>query len=181
VAERLLSGEAFARSENDYDWLGPGVYFWQSNPLRALQYAEERRRRDRASWESAVIGAVIDPGLCLDLATTIGIDHIRAAHQVLVDTYAAGGWELPRNSGGKDRLVRRLDCAAVGTLHDVRRANSEPPIDTIFGVFIEGEPAYPSAGFFEKTHIQVCVCNPHCIRGVFRVPPNDLARQTGAA
>ncbi len=29
VAERLLRGEPFRKSENDYDWLGAGVYFWE--------------------------------------------------------------------------------------------------------------------------------------------------------
>jgi hypothetical protein len=35
VATRLIEGEPFKASENDYDWLGPGIYFWESNPQRA--------------------------------------------------------------------------------------------------------------------------------------------------
>lgn len=26
-------------SDNDYDWLGPGIYFWENNPKRAIDYA----------------------------------------------------------------------------------------------------------------------------------------------
>lgn len=37
------------------------------------------------------------------------------------------------------------------------------------GVFVEGEPIYPGAGFDAKTHVQICVCDPACIKGVFRV------------
>lgn len=29
VAERLLRGEQFKKSQNDHDWLGEGVYFWE--------------------------------------------------------------------------------------------------------------------------------------------------------
>jgi hypothetical protein len=35
VGKRLLSGEKSNSSDNDFDWLGPGIYSWQSNPLRA--------------------------------------------------------------------------------------------------------------------------------------------------
>jgi hypothetical protein len=28
VADRLLAGEPFRKSRNDFDWLGEGVYFW---------------------------------------------------------------------------------------------------------------------------------------------------------
>jgi hypothetical protein len=28
TAERLLRGEPFKKSQNDYDWLGSGIYFW---------------------------------------------------------------------------------------------------------------------------------------------------------
>ena len=54
------------------------------------------------------------------------------------------------------------------------RAPGPEPIDTIKAVFIEGPPIYPTAGFYEKTHTQIVVCNPECIRGVFRVAKDHL-------
>lgn len=39
--------------------------------------------------------------------------------------------------------------------------------DSVRGVFWEGKPLYPNAGFAEKNHIQICVCNPNCIKGYF--------------
>lgn len=33
--------------------------------------------------------------------------------------------------------------------------------------FCEGQELYPNAGFREKNHIQICVCNPNCIKGYF--------------
>jgi hypothetical protein len=45
IAEKLLGGTPFQASENDYDWLGPGIYFWEANPLRGLEYASEAIKR----------------------------------------------------------------------------------------------------------------------------------------
>lgn len=41
------------------------------------------------------------------------------------------------------------------------------PFDSIRGVFTEGKAIYPKAGFVEKTHIQLCIINPNCIKGYF--------------
>jgi len=38
-ARLLLQGDSFHASENPYDWLGKGVYFWESDPVRAYQWA----------------------------------------------------------------------------------------------------------------------------------------------
>lgn len=175
VAEQLFSGrEVFKASDNDYDWLGPGIYFWLANPRRALKFAEEKRKREKARWKPAVVGAAIDPGLCLDLSTESGVIELRAAYELLKATFATAGRELPSNSGGLDMMLRRLDCAVVQQLHAIRREADAPPVDTVRGIFIEGEPIYPGAGLRDKTHIQICVCNPQAIRGVFRVPPTDM-------
>ena len=47
-------------------------------------------------------------------------------------------------------------------------------IASVRGAFVEGEPVYEGAGFREKTHIQICVCNTFNIKGVFRVPEEQL-------
>lgn len=71
TAERLLDGEPFKQSRNVYDWLGKGVYFWEANPLRALQFAKEQlERRGGKRAKPGIVGAVIDLGLCLDLTTS---------------------------------------------------------------------------------------------------------------
>ena len=45
IGEKLLGGTPFKASQNDYDWLGPGIYFWEANPIRGLDYAREAMRR----------------------------------------------------------------------------------------------------------------------------------------
>jgi hypothetical protein len=169
VAESVLAGQAFMFSRNDYDCLGPGVYFWQSNPERALQFATEKQKRDKASWKPALVGAVIDLGLCLDLTTQTAIEHIKSAHSALARVAGQSGVEIPSNYGGKDLLLRKLDCAVVSFLHDIRESAGHEPIDTVSGIFVEGRPVYENSGFYEKTHVQLCVRNPAMIKGVFRV------------
>jgi hypothetical protein len=171
--ERLLKGEPFKRSNNDYDWLGPGIYFWEANPLRGLDFARDARKRNPSRIKTPfVVGAVVSLDLCLDLTTSAGIAQVRAAHKSLVKLATAGGLQLPKNTGGG--LLRRLDQAVIQMLHTIRKDRGEQAIDTIKGVFVEGEPAYKGSGFFEKTHIQVAVCNSSCIKGVFRVPEDQL-------
>jgi hypothetical protein len=173
VGERLLAGAAFKPSNNDYDWLGPGIYFWEANPLRGLEFAEEASRRRTSNISKPfVIGAVIELGLCRDLTTSSGLDWVRIAYQSLIDVTHAAALDLPSNS--RDELRRNLDCAVVRRLHTILETQNLPAIDTLKGVFTEGEPAYPGAGFREKTHIQIVVRSPRCIKGVFRVPQDQL-------
>jgi hypothetical protein len=173
VGERLLAGKAFKPSNNDYDWLGPGIYFWEANPVRGLEFAEEASKRKTSNISKPfVIGAVIELALCLDLTTSSALDWVRIAYESLVDVTRAAGLDLPSNS--KDELRRNLDCAVVRRLHTILETQKLPAIDTIKGVFTEGEPVYPGAGFREKTHIQIAVRNPRCIKGVFRVPQDQL-------
>ena len=169
VGERLVSGEAFKKSDNEYDWLGPGIYFWENNTARALEFANEQMNRQGSRIKDPfVVGAVIDLGACLDLTTKLGIDLVRIAHGVLVDEFRKSGSALPANS--KDRMRHKLDCAVIRRAHFIAASSVEiGPIQTVKGVFLEGGPAYDGADFYEKTHIQIAVCDPSCIKGVFHV------------
>jgi hypothetical protein len=169
VGEQLLRGKPFLPSNNEFDWLGPGIYFWESNPQRGLDFARETAlRKPNLIKDPFVVGAVLDLGLCLDLTTSTGIEWVRIAYDSLVKSAAAGGVALPRNS--PDRLRRNLDCAVIRHLHSILEAESLPSVDSVKGVFTEGKPLYPDSGFDEKTHIQIVVRNPRCIKGVFRAP-----------
>lgn len=177
VARRLVAGANFNQSQNDYDWLGDGIYFWEANPRRGIEFAREVMAREGARGRirrPAVVGAIIDLRLCLDLSTSAGTDEVRQAHKSFAAAVASAGEPLPGNRGGDDMLLRNLDRAVIEHLHEVRRRRALPPIDTVRGFYFEGERLYPGAGFFEKTHVQICVREPDCVHGVFRVPVADL-------
>ena len=168
VGEALLAGAAFEESKNAYDWLGRGAYFWEANPQRGLAFAEELRRRKPGKInDPAVVGAVIDLGVCLDLTTQSGIQQVRGAYDQLAEMSGDSGYELPKN--GPDLLRRNLDCAVINWLHTMRKDAGENPVDTVRGVFVEGKPVFPESGFYAKTHIQIAVRNAKSIKGVFRV------------
>ena len=171
TGERILKNEPFLPSENDYDWLGSGIYFWETNPDRALDWA---RQVGSGKSEPFVVGAVIDPGFCLDMISSNGIASVEDIYAEFVEVILASGGRMPENTGGTDHLNRKLDCAVLNFLHIARRRSNEPAFDTIRGIFIEGAPIYPNSGFRRKTHTQICVRNQDTIKGVFRVPPHHF-------
>lgn len=83
--------------------------------------------------------------------------------------------EMPKNTGKtEDLLLRKLDCAVIEHLHDRMRhrrmdgtSEGVEPFDTVRGLFSEGKRIYPNAGIREKTHVQIGVRNPNCIKGYF--------------
>jgi len=173
LVEDVISGRDMLRaSENDYDWLGNGIYFWENDPVRALEYArllQENPTRSRAKIsEPAVIGAVLDPGNCLNLMESSSLRLLRDTYDSLNELLSASGVAMRVNSApsgsSQDLLLRRLDCSVIEYLH---RKNTGRDFDTVRGLFFEGEDLYPNAGFKTKNHIQVCVRNPNCIKGFF--------------
>jgi hypothetical protein len=127
-------------------------------------------RRGAKIKRPAVVGAIIDLGDCLDLMTQVGVDMVRAAYRSLSAMLAGAGEVMPRN---QDRLRRQLDCAVIRHLHAIYDHQGDR-LDSVRGVFVEGREVYPGSGFDEKTHIQIAVRNPDCIKGVFRVPDAHL-------
>lgn len=180
LAERVFAGKVSLQpSHNDYDWLGDGIYFWEHNAQRAFEYAEDVAARPRHAGHSirtpAVVGAVIDLGLCLNLLDSRFTGMVRDAHERLVRASAVVGVNVPENRGGADLLNRRLDCAVIRMLHEYRNDIKESPFDSIRAAFVEGDPIYAGAGFAAKTHIQICVRDLRCIKGYFR-PLDDSGK-----
>lgn len=159
----LYKHEPLAQSQNRYDWLGHGIYFWENSYQRAFEWA--------ARYEHpAVIGAIIDLGYCLNLTDYYSTQILQNGYQNLVDDCRLLGLELPKNKNtknSKDWLLRDLDCAVIEHVHSFNRQNNFPAYDSVRGIFTEGKPAFPGAGFKEKTHVQLCIINPNCIKGYF--------------
>lgn len=174
VAERLLKNQAFKPSQNNYDWLGEGVYFWEANPLRGVEFAAEASTRKGSKIKrAAVVGAVIDLGYCLDLTTSLGLQQVKTAYERLKEVSELAGKSLPLNRS--DGLRRNLDCAVINYLHRLTAGEKKPAFDSVKALFVEGSELYPGSGLREKNHIQIAIRNLDCIKGVFRVPDSQLA------
>lgn len=172
VVEKVLLGkESLKKSENAHDWLGHGIYFWENSPSRALEFATYLKENPTYSKtpikHPAVLGAVINLGFTLDLTDFKSLQLVKESYGVLLaDTTIPLPENLPAKRGN-ELLVRKLDCAVIETLHTVRSETKMPAFDSLRGVFWEGGELYPTAGFREKDHIQLCVRNPNCIKGFF--------------
>jgi hypothetical protein len=175
TAQVLLGGSTFNLTNNKYDWLGSGAYFWEGDVTRAYDWAKEFKEEKYAS----VVGAVIELGNCLDLTMLRGTIAVGAAYDDFVSYMERSGEQLPQNENPKDRLpvnltLRFLDRAVITHLHGNMKAAGIRDYDTLRALFREGDALYPGAGFWKKTHVQLAVRNIENIRGIFRVPVHEL-------
>ena len=166
VMEQLV----MKKSENDYDWLGHGGYFWENNEERALQFAYEQATRNKIQTP-AVLGAIIDLGNCFDLLNAKYLRMLREiGYKELLEYSKSVGLPMLENQRvgmSGDLLFRKLDCAVIESLHASFEEKGLSPFDSVRGVFWEGNDLYPGAGMKEKNHIQICIRNIDCIKGFF--------------
>ena len=183
VRDKLLNNpDEIVISQRPYDWLGHGMYFWENNYERAMQWAEDKKRRG-AIATPAIIGAVLQLGHCCDLTDSKFIRTVVDAYQKMADEAEITGKELPRNRDlphdkHKDRLLRDLDCATIEFMHKLQQSYFRNDIltlgfsnlklfDSTRGVFTEGGPAFAGSDIMAKTHTQLCIRNFNCIQGFF--------------
>lgn len=166
-AKNIIDTGVFDISAKQSEWLGHGVYFWENDPVRALEWAK-KRNPDVPEKDLCVVGALIDSARCLDLSTRIGVIHLKAAYELLVQNSKTAGTTLPKNTGGDLEKNRALDCNVINTLFDAMK-NSNNVVAAVKSPFFEGEAAYEGGFFYEETHTQICVNNQSCIFAVFYV------------
>lgn len=166
VADDILAGKSEVRSStNSYDWLGSGAYFWENNPARALSWANLLARTDSKKIKTpAVIGAIIDPGNCLDLAEESSLELVRSAFALFENLSHIAHLPLPENEAGykgdHDLVKRHLDCAVLNFLHQSRAAQGLAAYHTVRAPFFEGGELFTGSKLRDKTHVQWCVRDP---------------------
>jgi len=181
----VQQGNHLSKSANKYDWLGNGIYFWEGSYERAYLWAKNNSKVS----EPSVIGAFIRLGNCLDLLDAAKIDYLKLGYEILEKEVASLGKALPRNTSVRNGISfnRELDCEVIERIHlfnnaviadslnlpdfegeDKKLIQRHPNfIDSVRGMFPEGDEVYPGAGFLSQNHIQLCVVNPNCIIGYF--------------
>lgn len=180
----LYEHEKMTPSCNDYDWLGHGIYFWENSYSRAQEWAVamceryNKKHPEEEPKKPAVIGAVISLGHCLDLSDYGSATIMKTGYDILKYELSLQGKEMPENrnvKGNTDLLYRYLDCAVIERMHGYNEEQHARGFDSVRGVFLEGKPVYEGAGVLEKTHVQLCVVNPNCIKGYFKPLEPDTA------
>ncbi|MEO6229634.1 MAG: hypothetical protein ABJB11_04490 [Ferruginibacter sp.] len=161
-------------SQNKWDWLGPGIYFWEQNPSRALQYVKDcANKKQYFAGEIKtpfVIGAIIELGHCLNLVDPASAPIIREAHELFEKSTIEAGKKMPVNNGAN----RPLDCAVIKSVHATAKRNNRPPYQTIRSPFHEGDFVYPTSNFTENLHIEICVIDADMIKGYFLPIPHNI-------
>lgn len=104
-----------------------------------MEWAEQNSRREGASIKKpGVLGAVFDLGKCLDLTDSECLNQLIVPYETLVKTIELSGIPLPHNEDPVpkgDRILRKLDCAVIETLHELTRDAGLPAYDSVKGVF----------------------------------------------
>jgi hypothetical protein len=154
-----VSVDEWKSSENEYDWLGHGIYFWEHSPERARRWA---------GGDGIVVGAVIQLGHCLDLTDLQFTSLLKQSYVDLETDYRSKGLTLPKNTGS-DLKLRKLDCLVINSLSP----SILDDVHAVRGAFEEGDEAFPGAALKMQTHIKIAVRNRQCILGVFRPTPSE--------
>lgn len=173
----LYHHDSLLPSNNSYDWLGNGIYFWENSLARAEEWAESycnrynKKHPNEPKKVPAVIGAVISLGHCLDLTDYASAEILKTGYEILSTELSNIGKAMPINKnikGNNDIILRELDCAVIQRIHQYNIDEHKRCYDSVRGVFIEGTPVYDNSGIMEKTHTQICIVNPNCIKGYFK-------------
>lgn len=177
IADKVLAGKgSLSASENPYDWLGKGIYFWEHGPARALRWAEEvHKRKPERIRKPAVIGAVLQLGVCFDLADVEHTHYLRELYPVFCDFLQSQNQPIPENKGiagdQRDLVLRFRDCAMLNWAIPLLEQDRGVRVQTVRCLFTEGSAAFEGSGIREKSHVQIAVRDPECILGYFR--PTD--------
>jgi hypothetical protein len=162
-ADRLVAGEDFEASDQDDEWFGKGIYFWEHAFKQAWWWAKVHKKYA----VPAVIGAVIRLGNCFDLLDPGNVLVLREFYNKMVEDMKANGITLPQNV----QTHRMLDCAIFNYMYsDCEQAGK--PLDSARAVYVPTSPLKricKGSWISEETHIQICVRNPKSILAVWHV------------
>jgi hypothetical protein len=154
----LRSG--FEASDNDYDWLGKGIYFFQDAPQRAWEWATERYSNP------AVIGASIEMHRFIDLLDIGWFEILNQSYRLFVDEHLRTGRRIPSQSRASG--AHWLDCALINyAIEEVIGVGDNHNIYGVRAAFVEGAPVFENSALFNRAHVQIGVRNPSAIKHIW--------------
>jgi hypothetical protein len=151
----------FKPSENAFDWLGTGIYFFEENEERARAWARRLHPHD-----PEVVGAVLNLAGVLDLTEQGALDGLKETAATIENAYAAlgRGKEMPRNRADGRRY---FDCMLLDA-YCVIAEKDGARFPVVRGLFEEGAPIHPASGIRDLTHSQLAVRDARAILGLWR-------------
>lgn len=185
VRDDLVSGKlgTLEFSKNSYDWLGDGIYFFESDAGRAARFASasannpEKKYSARPIVTPAVVGALLRVSWCLDMTTQEGLSIYKETHSELTQL----GITLPVNQqadiNDKEVILRNLDRFVINAAA-AKAEEDGRPYEMVRGAFPQGGPIVASSAFRNDSHIQLALRNSSCVLGWFLCPGEKMLSQT---
>jgi hypothetical protein len=159
---KSILANGFRMSDNNYDWLGTGIYFFQDAPLRANQWAIQQH-----PTEPAVICARLRLENCIDLFDVGWQPILKAVYNDFVGEYQSDGQPLPAQNPENSK-AHRLDCAFLNYSVDFL-ATLGQTVESMRASFVEGDRLFPDSAIFDLAHVQVAIRNPKLIQNLYLV------------
>lgn len=149
-AQKILD-EDFRPSENSWEWLGHGVYFWQDAPDRAFGWAKEWHSRSGYEGPIAVVAARIQLFDFVDLLDQTGMR--------LVKDFASA---LQRKIANEERSltneypIHRLDCELFNSVTTMLLSEGIE-VRGYRAACVEGDPITEGSPIYDRSHVQLAV------------------------
>ncbi|WP_431258953.1 hypothetical protein ACQ86G_01270 [Roseateles chitinivorans] len=179
VRDRLVKGHLprLTPSSNRYDWLGEGVYFFEGDAQRAMEFAEaaclqsSKLLSARPIVTPSVAGVILCVWRCWDMTTVGGRQDYLEAHDELRKVVSATGRSMPINRSAdaldEETLIRGLDCAVFNMGPEMREREGLGPVQLLRAAFYQGRPILDGSEFRVGTHLQLALRDPQCVIGWF--------------
>jgi hypothetical protein len=163
-----IQNNGFRASDNDYDWLGNGIYFFQDAPARAGAWAKKHYPK-----EPVVIRASIYLEGCMDLLDTMWFEDLKMIYGAFAAQYRFRGVPMPLQNPSVSK-AHRLDCAFFKYTTKLL-LGQDNQVKCIRAAFAEGNSIFPTSAIFDLAHVQIVVLNPALIKEI------SLIKITGKA
>jgi hypothetical protein len=152
-----ILNNGFRVSDNDYDWLGTGIYFFQDAPARAGAWAKEQYPED-----PVVIRASIYLEGYMDLLDIVWFEDLKTIYSVFAEQYRFRGVPIPLQNPSISK-AHRLDCAFFKYTTQLL-LGQDNQVECIRAAFVEGNSIFPNSAIFDLAHVQIAVLNPALIK-----------------
>ena len=146
-ARAILSTKKYTSSMSEFNWLGKGVYFWENDLQRAIEWGCNLY----TPANTAVIKQTLKLGRCLDLTQRKWLECLKKTYLEVVKEFEKKGEKTPVNRGS-DRQLNSL-------LLERAKASYGSNFDTVRCAFSDGDEIGKGSGIFLRSHIQVVVLN----------------------
>lgn len=159
-----ILNNGFLVSQNPWEWLGDGIYFWQDAPIRAREWALDWSLRNQQNHDPAVVKAKLNLIDCIDMLDVGWRDVLQELSQeflALVRSIPEFS-KLKNHRAGAARGRHELDAAFFNfAVEDLRRRGVT--VRSIRAAITEGNPILPESPLCYKSHVQICILDQSLI------------------